>query len=135
MLPENITEKILAACFEVSNELGAGFLESVYENALMIALKDKELTAQSQTSLQVTFRNKSVGEFVADVIVENKVLLELKAVKNLTPEHQAQIINYLKATGIEIGLLVNFGNPKLEFRRFNRQNPSDTNVHYTQKVF
>jgi GxxExxY protein len=115
--------------------LGAGFLESVYEKALLIALKDKGLAAQSQTPLQVTFRNKQVGEFVADIIVDNKVLLELKAVKNLTPEHQAQIINYLKATGIEIGLLINFGNTKMEFRRFNRQNPCAKQAHLAQKVF
>ena len=126
MLHEDVTNKILAACFEFSNELGAGFLESVYEKALLIALKDKALAAQSQVPLQVSFRNKVVGDFVADIVVENKVLIELKAVKNLLPEHQAQIINYLKATGIEIGLLINFGNSKMEFRRFNRLNSYDT---------
>lgn len=135
MLHEDVTNKILAACFEVSNELGAGFLESVYEKALLIALRDKELTAQSQVPLKVSFRNKVVGDFVADIVVENKVLIELKAVKNLMLEHQAQIINYLKATGIEIGLLINFGNSKMEFRRFNRQKSYDIKKHIDQKIF
>ena len=135
MLHEDVTEKIIAACFEVSNELGTGFLESVYEKALLIALRDKQLTAQSQVPLQVAFRNRVVGDFVADIIVENKVLLELKAVKSILPEHQAQIINYLKATGIEIGLLINFGSSKMEFRRFSRQNSSDSTTQIQQKIF
>jgi GxxExxY protein len=121
MLYEDITEKILSACFDVINELGAGFLESVYEKALLMALKQKGLTAQAQIPLKVMFRGQNVGDFVADIIVEEKVLLELKAIKSLTAEHQAQTINYLKATGIELGLLINFGGPKLEFRRLYRQ--------------
>jgi GxxExxY protein len=121
MLHDELTEKIIAACFDVSNELGAGFLESVYEKALLIALRGRGLSAQSQSPLKVCFRNQIVGDFFADIVVENTVLLELKAVKALAPEHQAQIINYLKTTGIDIGLLVNFGNPKLEYRRFNRK--------------
>jgi GxxExxY protein len=113
-----ITEKILSACFEVSNELGHGFLESVYEKALTIALRDQGLNAENQVALQVKFRNQDVGNFYADVIVEEKVLLELKAAKSLASEHIAQTLNYLKTTGLEVGLLVNFGNPKLEYRRF-----------------
>jgi len=135
MLHEEITEKIIAACFDVSNELGAGFLESVYEKALLIALMDRGLNAQSQVPLQVTFRGQIVGDFFADIVVENKILLELKAVKNLAPEHQAQTINYLKATRIEIGLLVNFGNPKLEYRRFQRQKMNDGDERINQKIF
>ena len=117
MLYEAKTKKILEASFEVSNELGAGFLESVYEKALLIALKDKGLKVQSQVPLAVKFREQSVGEFFADILVDNVVILELKSVKNLLPEHQAQLINYLKATGTKVGLLINFGNPKLEYRR------------------
>lgn len=135
MLHEELTEIILSACFEVSNELGAGFLESVYEKALLIALKDKGLTVLQQVPLKVSFRNQTVGDFVADIIAENKVLIELKSVKNLTPEHQAQIINYLRATSIEIGLLVNFGNSKLEFRRFKREHPTGDSRMFSQKVF
>lgn len=117
MLYETITEKILEASFEVSNELGAGFLESVYEKSLLIALKDKGLKVQSQVPLNVKFREQSVGEFFADILVEDVVILELKSVKKLLPEHQAQLINYLKVTGHKVGLLINFWNPKLEYKR------------------
>jgi GxxExxY protein len=117
MIHEEMTEKILKVCFDVSNELGCGFLESVYQNALLFALREAGLKAESQTPLKVTFRGQIVGEFFADIVVENSVLLELKAAKALAPEHLAQVMNYLKATGIEVGLLVNFGNPKLEYRR------------------
>jgi GxxExxY protein len=118
MIHEELTGKILKVCFDVSNELGSGYLESVYEKAMLIALRDAGLKAQSQTPLKVVFRGQIVGEFFADIIVEDTVLLELKAVKALAPEHLAQVMNYLKATGIEVGFLINFGNPKLEYRRF-----------------
>ena len=117
MLYEELTGKILEACFEVSNELGAGFLESVYEKALAIALRQKRLAVETQVPLTVRFRGENVGEFFADIIVEGKVMVELKAVKALAAEHQAQLINYLKATGVEVGLLVNFGRPKVEYKR------------------
>ncbi len=118
MIHEELTEKILKACFDVSNELGCGFLESVYEKALLIALTEASLKAEAQASLKVMFRGQVVGDFFPDIIVENTILLELKAVKALMPEHLAQVMNYLKATGIEVGFLINFGNPKLEYRRF-----------------
>ncbi len=116
-----ITEKIIGCAFEVINELGAGFLESVYEKAMAIALRDRGLLVQCQFPIHVHFRQLIVGEFFADLFVEEKVIVELKAVKAIAPEHQAQTINYLKATGIEVGLLINFGNPKLEYKRFTRQ--------------
>ena len=118
MIHEELTEKILKACFEVSNELGCGFLESVYQKALLIALMEAGLKAQSQSPLTVMFHGQVVGDFFPDIIVEDTVLLELKAVKTLLPEHLAQVMNYLKGTGIEVGFLINFGNPKLEYRRF-----------------
>lgn len=121
MLYEDLTGEILKACFEVSKELGVGFVESVYEKALLVALKQKGLTAVSQVPLRVIFRGVIVGEFYADVLVENKILIELKAVGSFANEHFAQIINYLKATEIEVGLIVDFGNPKLEYRRFNNR--------------
>ncbi len=117
MLYEEMTESILGACFEVMNELGAGFLESVYEKALLIVLRKRGLEAQSQVPVSVMFRGEKVGEFFADILVEGKIIVELKAAKAIAPEHQAQLINYLKATGIEVGLLVNFGPTKLEYRR------------------
>jgi GxxExxY protein len=93
MLYEELTKKILKACFEVSNELGSGFLESVYQNALVIALKQKGLTVQAQAPLSVNFRGEPVGQFYADILIEEKVIVELKAVIALSGEHQAQVIN------------------------------------------
>ena len=120
MLYDELTKKILEACFEVSKELGSGFLESVYEKALLVALRQKGLSAASQVKLQVKFRGVIVGDFFADILVDNKVLLELKAVSRILSEHKAQTINYLKATGIEVGLLINFGNPKIEYIRLHK---------------
>ena len=117
---EQITKSVIGCAFEVINELGAGFLESVYEKALLLALRQKGLSAISQHPVKVLFRGECVGDFYADIFVEEKVIIELKAVKAIAPEHQAQIINYLNATGIEVGLLINFGNPKLEYKRFTR---------------
>jgi GxxExxY protein len=120
MKHELITRTVIGCAFEVINELGAGFLESVYEKALLLALRQKGLSVLSQHPVKVMFRGECVGEFYADIFVEGKVIVELKAVKAITPEHQAQVINYLNATGIEVGLLINFGNPKLEYKRFTR---------------
>jgi GxxExxY protein len=118
MILDKLTEKVLSACFQVSNELGCGFLESVYEKALLIVLREEGFKAISQVPLQVWFRQEVVGNFFADVVVEDQVLVELKAVKTLAPEHSAQVLNYLRGTNIPVGLLINFGNPKLEVRRF-----------------
>ncbi len=112
-----ITEAVIGCAFEVIKELGSGFLESVYEKALLLALHQKGLVAVAQYPLKVSFRGENVGEFFADILVEQKVLVELKAIKMLVPEHQAQLINYLHASGIEVGLLINFGNSKLEIKR------------------
>lgn len=115
-----ITQAVIGCAFEVIHELGAGFLESVYERALLVALRQKGLSAMAQHPIKVMFRNECVGDFYADLLVEEKVIVELKAVKAIAPEHQAQVINYLNATGIQVGLLINFGNPKLEYKRFTR---------------
>ncbi|MCA1593470.1 MAG: GxxExxY protein [Acidobacteria bacterium] len=128
MLYEDLTGKALEACFEVAKELGAGFLESVYEKALLIAFQQKGLEVKAQIPLSVRFRGHVVGEFYADLLLENKVILELKAVRTLTPEHQAQLINYLNATDIEVGLLINFGNPRLEYKRLYRQQDSSKSL-------
>ena len=121
MLYEDLTGKILEACFEVSKELGIGFLESVYEKALIVTLKQKGLKVENQVTLKVRFRGVVVGEFYADLLVEEKILIELKTVNSFANEHFAQLLNYLKATGIEVGLIINFGKPKLEYRRFNNR--------------
>ncbi len=118
---ESLTGQILEAAFEVSNELGLGFLESVYEQALYIALQDKGIEVERQSAIKVCFRDKLVGTFQADLIVENDVILELKAAKTIAPEHVAQTLNYLKATGKPVAMLLNFGSPKLEWRRFDNR--------------
>lgn len=119
---EELTSKILECSFEVTKELGSGFLESVYERALVVALSQRGLKVNSQVALTVSFRGVIVGDFFADLIVEEKVLVELKAVARIMSEHKAQVINYLNATGIEVGLLINFGNPKLEYFRLHPSN-------------
>ena len=114
---EELTKKIIGVFYDVYNELGHGFLESVYEQALAIALNAAGLKAERQKSIEVFFRGHLVGDFKADLVVENCVILELKAVRALDSSHEAQLLNYLRATTIEVGLLLNFG-PKPEFKRF-----------------
>ncbi len=122
LLYASLTHAIIGCAFEVCNDLGHGFLESVYENAMIIALEDAGISVESQKPIDVSFRGRTVGNFYADLLVEDKVIVELKAVTALTPAHQAQVINYLNATGYQVGLLLNFGKPKLEHRRFTRTN-------------
>ncbi len=112
-----LTHDILKCCFEVMNELGSGFLESVYQNALLVSLNNQGIKACSEKPFDVYFKNQKVGCFVPDIIVENTVIIELKYVSVLLPEHQAQLINYLKTTHLPIGLLINFGNRKLQYKR------------------
>jgi GxxExxY protein len=121
-----ITKVVIACAFEVINDLGSGFLESVYERALLIALRQKGLSAKSQHPIKVMFKEECVSDFFADILVDDKVIIELKATKAITTEHQAQIINYLNATEIEVGLLINFGKSKLEYKRFTRKQNMDT---------
>jgi len=111
-----LTGIILKAFYNVYNELGYGFLEKVYENAMMIELKKMGLVSEKQKPIKVFYEEILVGDYYADIIVENKVILELKAVENICPEHEVQLVNYLKATEIEVGLLLNFG-PKPQQKR------------------
>ena len=115
-LYKELTEKIIKCFYEVWDELGGGFLESVYEKSLSIALKNAGLNHKCQVHLDVYFKKHLVGEFISDIIVEDKVIIEIKAVNQLNKAHEAQLIHYLKATKMKIGLLVNFGQ-KLEFKR------------------
>ena len=111
-----LTDLIIGTFYEVYNELGFGFLESVYEKALLIALRTKGFKVEKQVPIPVVFRGISIGNFEADLIVENIVILELKAVRLLDEVHKAQLLNYLRATEIEVGLLLNFGQ-RPEFKR------------------
>lgn len=112
-----LTSLVLKCCFEVINELGTGFLESIYKNALSLSLKQKEISIESEKSFDVYFREQKIGHYKADLIVQGMIIIELKCCKCLLPEHQAQLINYLKASNLPVGLLVNFGHRNLEYKR------------------
>ena len=105
---QGLTAKIIECAYKIHNTLGFGFLEAIYQNALLIELIKAGLRAEKEKKIQVYYDSQLVGDYMADIIVENKVILELKSVKELHPAHSAQLINYLKATGIEVGLLINF---------------------------
>lgn len=113
---KEITDKIIKGFFEVYNELGDGFLEAVYEQALFLVLKDYKLLVERQKDIEVLFRKAVIGSYKADLVVEGKVIIELKATRAIDPAHEAQLIHYLKATEMEVGLLLNFGR-KPEFKR------------------
>ena len=106
---EDITRLIIGSFYNVYNTLGPGFLEKVYENALLIELKGQGLAVDSQYPINVYYKEICVGEYVADIIVEDRIVCEVKAIRKLRPEHEAQLLNYLKATRIKLGLLLNFG--------------------------
>jgi GxxExxY protein len=114
---EPLTGKILAAAFEVANTLGHGFLESVYQKALLHELTLAGLSAEREVPFKVGYKNLEIGTYVADLIVQGSVVLELKAIDALSPAHVGQCLNYLRASGLRVGLLLNFGRPRLEYRR------------------
>ena len=112
-----LTYQINGAVFEVNRVLGGGFLEKVYKKALLIELNIRGINAASQVPLKVSYKENIVGDYVADILVENQVILELKTVDEIQKIHEAQLINYLKATGLKIGLIVNFKHPRAEIKR------------------
>jgi len=114
---DKLTETIIGCAFKVSNTLGCGFLEKVYENALVIELKTSGLNCEQQKPIPVTYQGTIVGDYFADILVEGQVILEIKAAKSIDDSHQAQLLNYLKATGIHRGLLLNFGTAKMGYKR------------------
>ena len=124
MLYEELTEHIIGAAYEVYNQLGFGFLESVYERALAVELRIRGLAGAFQSPIEVRYKGVAVGEYVADLTVEGKVIVELKSVRTLTQAHEIQLVNYLAATGIDVGLLINFGEEKVEVRRKIRRLPT-----------
>lgn len=117
LLFSEITDKIIACAYDVYNKLGFGFSEKVYENAMMIKLTQKQLTSIQQAPIHVLFEGQRVGEYSADIFVDNKIIVELKAVAALSKAHEVQLINYLKATNTKVGLLINFGEKLKIIRR------------------
>ncbi|MBW1788461.1 MAG: GxxExxY protein [Deltaproteobacteria bacterium] len=113
----DLTEKIIGCAYEVYNRMGFGYLESVYEKCLLIELEKAGLRAKNQCPITVSYEGHVVGEFVADIIVNDDIILELKSVKQLAKVHEAQMVNYLVATGKPLGLLINFGEEKVQIRR------------------
>lgn len=116
-LYKDLTYKIIGLAMEVHNELGFGFLEKVYENALMIQFRKENIKAENQVPLKIYFKNEIVGEYYPDIIVEDKVIIELKAVNKIIDIHKAQTLNYLKGTKLRVALIINFGKEKLEYER------------------
>ena len=114
---KELTEKIISCAYKVYNELGFGFLESVYEKSLMIELRKAGLQAKEQTPINVFYEGEVVGEFFADILVEGKVILELKSVRCVIRAHEVQLVNYLQATQTSVGLILNFGKEKVEVKR------------------
>ncbi len=115
---EDLTKGIIAGAFAVHNNLGSGFLEKVYENSLFIELTERGFEVEQQMPISVFYKGKKVGDYVADLLINKTIILELKAVENLHPIHETQLVNYLTATGLDIGLLINFGSSVVVKRKF-----------------
>lgn len=114
---DKLTEKVIGAAYRVHNDLGFGFLESVYENALAIELKKLNVQFATQSSVKVFYDGQVVGDFVCDLLIEKRLVVELKSVRQLSVPHEVQLVNYLVATKIDVGLLVNFGPSKVDVKR------------------
>lgn len=117
LLYSDWTEKILGVYYDICNKIGHGFLESVYSNCMYLALTKADLSVRREVPVPVYFRGQDVGQFKADLVVSNSVLIELKAIQSLDRSHKAQVMNYLRATELEVGLLLNFGSSRPQFRR------------------
>ena len=129
----DVTGQIIGAFYDVYNSLGYGFLEKVYENALAIELRRRGLTVELQKQIQVFYRGQLVGEYFADMVVADLVVVEIKAAKTIVSQHEAQLLNYLKATHYEVGLLLNFG-PKPGHRRKVYDNELKTNLERVNRT-
>lgn len=128
------TEKVIGLAIAVHTELGPGFLESIYHQALLSELSDAGLSFKSEAKLAVLYKGKPVGTFAADIIVEDKLLLELKAVDTLATIHEVQVVNYLKATGLNLGLLFNFGSSTLQVKRKYRERAVTPSELWLQEI-
>jgi len=128
LLHKNITDEIIGCFYEVYNILGYGFLEKVYESSLYNELLGCGLSCERQKKIEVNYKDKLVGEYYADILVEDKIILELKAAETLCEEHEFQLINYLKATNLEVGLLLNFGKkPEIKRKIFTNDRKLNSN--------
>jgi GxxExxY protein len=114
---QELTQAIIGAAFDVHGELGGGFLEKVYENAMCIELRSRGIAVAQQAEMEVAYKGQNVGQYYADLLVDQAVICELKATNSLSAAHQAQLLNYLKATGIKVGLLLNFGQKRVDVKR------------------
>ncbi len=114
---QEITSLILKSAFQIHNALGCGFLEKVYEKALICELKENKMDFETQKAYEIIYKSKNIGTYIADIVVENKIIVELKVVNFLTTIHKAQVLNYLKASGNEVALILNFAKPRLEYNR------------------
>ena len=117
VIHKDLSYEIMSAAMQVHNTLGCGFLEKMYENALVIELRKRGVKCERQKPLQVFYGKHIVGDYAADILVENKVILELKVTKEILDIHKAQVINYLKATGLKLGIILNFAQPRLRYQR------------------
>ncbi len=134
LLPHfELTRTILGCCFDVMKELGPGFQERVYKNALLIAMKQEGLQVEVEKSFEVMFRNTMIGRYSADLVVGKTVILELKCCESLVREHQAQLFNYLKVSGLPIGLLINFGRRKLDYQRLHQSKVFENKAKAVEK--
>lgn len=117
LLYKDLSYQIVGLAMKVHRDLGTGFLEKVYENALMILFEKNKINAEQQRYLKILYYERNIGDYVADIVVENSIILELKTVEKITGIHIAQTMNYLKITGMKLGIILNFKNEKLEYRR------------------
>jgi len=125
---KRLSERILKCAQNVSHGLGAGFLEKVYESALCIELTQAGIPFQRQQQFAISYKGKNVGNYIADIVVDDRLLIELKALSGFSKEHDAQVMNYLKATGLTVGLLLNFGVTRLGIRRIVWNYDDNTNI-------
>ncbi len=117
IIHKELSFSIVGMAMQVHNQLGGGFLEKVYENAMMVLCRKQGISAEQQKAIKVYFENEIVGEYFADILVDDKVIIELKVAESITNIHKAQLLNYLKATHLRLGLILNFGKEKLEYER------------------
>ena len=115
---KELSSKILNCAFTVHDTLGCGFLEKVYENALIVELKNRKIEVKTQQEFNIIYHDIKIGKYFADLVIENSIILEIKTISNIENIHRAQLLNYLKTSKLRIGFIINFHNPKLEYERF-----------------